>query len=390
MKIHEYQAKQIFAKLRRPDPQGATRRSPSTRPRPPPRSSSPRPAARSSSSRRRSTPAAAARAAASRSPRAAPPRRASSRRRSSACSSSRTRPGPRGRRCARLYIEQGLDIARELYLGAVVDRDRAARRRSWPRPRAASRSRRSPPRRPEKILTVHVDPARRPRRLPGARARLRPRARHGKETRRQVRRSCMRALYEVVRRRGLLALRDQPADRHRRRATCWRSTPRSTSTTTPLFRHPDVAATCATSTRRTRPSSRRKAAGLSYVVARRQHRLPGQRRRPGDGTMDIIKHFGGHGGAGQLPRRRRRRQQGAGHRRRSRSSSPSPKVKAILVNIFGGIMKCDIIAARRRRRGQGARPQGAAGRAPRGDERRARAGRSSSESGLADPAGRRR
>ena len=48
-----------------------------------------------------------------------------------------------------------------------------------------------------------------------------------------------------------------------------------------------------------------------------------------------------------------------------------PKVKGILVNIFGGIMKCDVIAARRDRRGQGGRPPGAAGRAPRRHQRRA-------------------
>ena len=47
-------------------------------------------------------------------------------------------------------------------------------------------------------------------------------------------------------------------------------------------------------------------AGLSLRQARRQHRLPGQRRRPGD------EHDGHHQAArrraGQLPRRRRRRQ----------------------------------------------------------------------------------
>src|SRR5580704_8923255 len=32
--------------------------------------------------------------------------------------------GPAGQKVRRLYVEQGLDIARELYLGAVVDRDR--------------------------------------------------------------------------------------------------------------------------------------------------------------------------------------------------------------------------------------------------------------------------
>src|ERR1700758_3473318 len=32
--------------------------------------------------------------------------------------------GPGGQKVRRLYVEQGLDIGRELYLGAVVDRDR--------------------------------------------------------------------------------------------------------------------------------------------------------------------------------------------------------------------------------------------------------------------------
>ncbi len=49
-----------------------------------------------------------------------------------------------------------------------------------------------------------------------------------------------------------------------------------------------------------------------------------------------------------------------------------PKVKGILVNIFGGIMKCDVIAARRSRRGEGGRPAGAAGCAPRRHQCRAR------------------
>ena len=31
--------------------------------------------------------------------------------------------GPEGQKVQRLYVEQGLDIARELYLGLVVDRE---------------------------------------------------------------------------------------------------------------------------------------------------------------------------------------------------------------------------------------------------------------------------
>ena len=58
--------------------------------------------------------------------------------------------GPEGRQVRRVYVEDGCEIARELYLGAVIDRADGARSPSWPRPRAASRSRRSRPRRPRR------------------------------------------------------------------------------------------------------------------------------------------------------------------------------------------------------------------------------------------------
>jgi len=57
-------------------------------------------------------------------------------------------------------------------------------------------------------------------------------------------------------------------------------------------------------------------------------------------TMDIIS-ITAH--AGQLPRRRRRRQPGAG-RAAFKIILQDPHVKGILVNIFGGIMDCDVIA----------------------------------------------
>ena len=49
-----------------------------------------------------------------------------------------------------------------------------------------------------------------------------------------------------------------------------------------------------------------------------------------------------------------------------------PNVKGILVNIFGGIMNCDVIAEGVIAAVQGSRPQGAAGRAPRRHQRRTR------------------
>ncbi len=49
-----------------------------------------------------------------------------------------------------------------------------------------------------------------------------------------------------------------------------------------------------------------------------------------------------------------------------------PKLKAILVNIFGGIMKCDVIAEGRGHGGARGEAQGAAGGAARRHQRRAR------------------
>src|SRR6202050_5483052 len=66
--------------------------------------------------------------------------------------------GPAGQKVRRLYVEQGLDIARELYLGAVVDRDRrrvafmASTEGGVEIEKVAADT-------PEKIITVHVDPA---------------------------------------------------------------------------------------------------------------------------------------------------------------------------------------------------------------------------------------
>ncbi len=65
--------------------------------------------------------------------------------------------GPEGQKVRRLYIEQGLPIKRELYLGAVIDRDKrrvafmASTEGGVEIEKVAEHT-------PEKILTVHVDP----------------------------------------------------------------------------------------------------------------------------------------------------------------------------------------------------------------------------------------
>src|SRR6202451_3223138 len=65
--------------------------------------------------------------------------------------------GPEGQKVRRLYIEQGLPIKRELYLGAVIDRDKrriafmASTEGGVEIEKVAAET-------PEKIISVHVDP----------------------------------------------------------------------------------------------------------------------------------------------------------------------------------------------------------------------------------------
>ena len=59
----------------------------------------------------------------------------------------------------RLYIEDGSAIARELYLSCLVDRATGSVAFIASARQAAWTSRRSPTKTPEKIVTVHVDPA---------------------------------------------------------------------------------------------------------------------------------------------------------------------------------------------------------------------------------------
>ena len=110
-------------------------------------------------------------------------------------------------------------------------------RSSCCRPRAASTSRRSRAHEARDDRAAGIDAARRPARLPGARADAA--AAPGSARRSQQAADILIKLYGAFLRRRLLARRDQPARRHHRRARCWRSTPRCRSTTTRVFRHRD-------------------------------------------------------------------------------------------------------------------------------------------------------
>ena len=127
------------------------------------------------------------------------------------------------------------------------------------------------------------------------------------------------------------------ADRDARSA----STPRSRSTTRRLARHPGLEAMRDLDEEDPIDVEAR-AAGPQLHPARRRHRLHGQRRRAGDdhdGPGQARRRR-----AGQLPRHRRRRTVRQGRRGDAASSWPIPSVRAILVNIFGGIARGDEVA----------------------------------------------
>ena len=246
--------------------------------------------------------------------------------------------GPAGQKVRRLYIEQGLDIERELYLGMVVDREKrrvammASTEGGMEIEKVAAEM-------PEKILTVHIDP------LTGLAAfQARQLAyglalqRHGKETVAEFVRLAMTlskmfteedcTLCEInpliVTKQGrVMALDakinfDDNADfRHRD----WEGM-RDADEEDPV----ELEA---------------KAFGLSYVSLDGNIGCLVNGAGLAMSTMDIIKHYGGNP-ANFLD-------VGGGATEDSVTKAfemilKSPKVKAIFVNIFGGIMKCDVIA----------------------------------------------
>jgi succinyl-CoA synthetase beta subunit len=241
-----------------------------------------------------------------------------------------------------LYIEQGLAMERELYLGAVVDRDRrriafmASTEGGVEIEKVAAET-------PEKILTVHVDPA---VGLSGYQARKLAFGlgleKHGKETIGKFSK-LMSALYElfvkedcslceinplvVLKNGDVVALDaklnfDDNADfRHKNWAEL-----RDASEEDPV----ELEA---------------KEAGLNYVSLDGNVGCLVNGAGLAMATMDIIKHFGEKHGV--APANFLDVGGGATQEQVTKAFKmilSSSKVKAIFVNIFGGIMKCDVIA----------------------------------------------
>ncbi len=249
--------------------------------------------------------------------------------------------GPEGQKVRRLYVEQGLDIARELYLGLVVDREErqiaimASTEGGVEIEKVAAET-------PDKILTEHVDPvvglAQYQSRKLAFGLEITKGSPEPKRTMKEftaiVTKLC--TLFEkddcslcevnpliVTKEGGVVALDskinfdDNAAARHRE----WVEM-RDAEEEDPI-------------------EAEAKAAGLSYVSLDGDIGCLVNGAGLAMSTMDIIKHYGGEpanfldvgGGANKEQ-----------VTKAFKMILSSDRVKGIFVNIFGGIMKCDVIA----------------------------------------------
>jgi succinyl-CoA synthetase beta subunit len=248
--------------------------------------------------------------------------------------------GPEGQKVRRLYIEQGLDIARELYLGAVIDRDQrriafmASTEGGVEIETVAAET-------PEKIKTVHVDPAvglspYQSRQLAfalglGAKETL------GKFVK------LMAAVYEVFVREDCSLCEINPLV-VTRSGDVVALDAKVNLDDSAEYRHPEWRE-LEDKDEEDPVELEAKAAGLNYVSLDGNVGCLVNGAGLAMATMDIIKHFGeGHGVA---PANFLDVGGGANQEQVTKAFKMilrSPKVKAIFVNIFGGIMKCDVIA----------------------------------------------
>ena len=251
--------------------------------------------------------------------------------------------GAAGQKVRRLYIEQGLDIDRELYLGAVVDRDRrriafmASTEGGVEIEKVAHET-------PEKILTVHVDPtvglsAYQARQLAFGLDLMR----HGKETVAKFVK-LMTSLFELFVKEDCSLCEINPL--------CVLKNGDVVALDAKLnfddnadFRHPEW-----TEMRDTDEEDpvelEAKKVGLNYVSLDGNVGCLVNGAGLAMATMDIIKHAGEKHGV--APANFLDVGGGANQEQVTKAFAmilKSPKVKAIFVNIFGGIMKCDVIAA---------------------------------------------
>ena len=270
--------------------------------------------------------------------------------------------GPQGQQVRRLYVEQGLDIARELYLGVVIDRDRrriavmASTEGGVEIEQVAAEA-------PDKIKTVHVDPAvglaaYQARQL-GFALGLSPKETLPKFVK------LLTALYELFIREDCSLCEVNPLVVTKQNEVVALDAKINLDDNAE-GRHPEWR-DLEDKDEEDPIELEAKAAGLNYVSLDGNVGCLVNGAGLAMATMDIIKHFGAEHGVS--PANFLDVGGGANQEQVTKAFKmilKSPKVRAIFVNIFGGIMKCDVIAngvvAAAREVGLDAGSTGAAGR----------------------------
>jgi succinyl-CoA synthetase beta subunit len=248
--------------------------------------------------------------------------------------------GPKGQKVRRLYIEQGLDIDKELYLALVVDREArrvaimGSREGGMDIEEVAAHS-------PEKIHTLAIDPL---LGLAGYQARKLAYAleihRHGKAAFAQFVKVCQ-ALYDLFVKEDCSLLEINPLILTKKGDVVALDAKINFDENSE-FRHANAWADLHDVDEEDPVEFEAKKAGLSYVSLDGNIGCLVNGAGLAMATMDIIKAHGGEpanfldvGG-------------GANQEQVTKAFTmilKSPKVRGIFVNIFGGIMKCDVIAA---------------------------------------------
>jgi succinyl-CoA synthetase beta subunit len=263
--------------------------------------------------------------------------------------------GPAGKQVNRLYIEDGADIDRELYCSILVNRETSARSPSWPPPRAAWTSRRSPKKRRRRshhrcgsdagVDDATVAKLNAPSKLSGEAAE------DGK--------SLFPILYKAFTEKDMSLLEINPLivmkDGHLRVLDAKVSFDGNA-----LFRHPDVMELRDLTEEDAKEIEASKY-DLAYVALDGDIGCMVNGAGLAMATMDIIKLYGKEP-ANFLD-------VGGGATKEKVTAAfkiitADPNVKGILVNIFGGIMRCDVIAEGVVAAVKDVGLQGAAGRAP--------------------------
>ena len=253
--------------------------------------------------------------------------------------------GPEGQKVRRLLIEEGADIEKELYVGMVVDRATqrvalmASSEGGMDIEEVAAKT-------PEKIHQG-VRSIRSTGLTDAEARRRRAQDRHSRGERARRRATLLQGALPAASTRPTLARRDQPADRHRATASVIALDAKINFDDNALFRHPDIVA-MRDLDEEDPPRSRPRSSTSRYISLDGNIGCLVNGAGLAMATMDIIKLYGGEpanfldvGGGATTEK----------VTEAFKIILRNPKVKAILVNIFGGIMKCDMIAERRRRGG---------------------------------------